>query len=99
MDLWIGVEDQGEVREVRLEGRLAAVSISELERVTGGLEPPIRFNLSQLLSADTAGLAALRAHQEAGRILVGTRPLIQHQLNGVDPKAASAKNSNGSEGH
>jgi len=88
MDLWIGVEDQGEVREVRLEGRLAAVSISELARATDGLEPPIRFNLSQLLSVDSTGLAALRAHQEAGRILVGTRPLIQHQLQGAGPESS-----------
>lgn len=82
MDLWIGVEDRGDVREVRLEGRLAEVSIAELERATLGLEPPIRFDLSQLLSTDEVGLSVLRAHQAAGRDLVGVRPLIRHLLTG-----------------
>lgn len=85
MDLWIGVEDKGGVRQVRLEGRLAAVSIAEFEKAARGLEPPVLFDLSQLLSTDEEGLQALRARREAGDQLIGVRPLIQHQLDQTRP--------------
>ena len=93
MDLWIGVEDRGDVREVRLEGRLAEVSIAELEKATLGLEPPIRIDLSQLISADTAGLEELRSRQEAGENLVGTRPLIRHLLDGLENSTVQPTNN------
>ena len=68
------------MREICLQGRLAGEAIDELARVSQGLEPPIRIDLSQLLSADEAGLAALRVRQQAGEELVGARPLIRHLL-------------------
>ena len=80
VDLFIGVEDLGEVREVRLEGRLAGAAVAEMTRAAQGLEPPIRIDLSQLLSVDEEGLRALRDRRESGEELVGARPLIQHLL-------------------
>lgn len=95
MDLWIGVEDRGDAREVRLEGRLAGEAVAELERATLKLEPPIRLDLSQLLSADEAGLAALRVRQEAGEEMVGARPLIQHFLDRLEEESSIRVNDAG----
>jgi hypothetical protein len=77
MDLWIGVKDLGDVREVSLHGRLAAAGIHELERAARDLEPPVRIDISQLLSVDEAGVRALRARRQSGEELVGARPLIE----------------------
>ena len=95
MDLWIGVRDWGEVREICLEGRLAGEAIEELERVSVDLEPPIRIDLSQLLSTDDAGLASLRVRQQAGEELVGARPLIQHLLDRPEEEPDSEFNEAG----
>ncbi len=95
MDLWISVEDRGEVREVRLEGRLAGEAVAELERATRNLEPPIRLELRELLSADESGLIALRARQKAGEELIGARPLIQHLLDQADDESAITFNESG----
>ena len=84
VDLWVGVENRDGVSEMRLEGRLAGEAISELEALASKLERPIRIDLSQLLSADEAGLALLRARRKAGDELVGVRPLIQLGLE--DPR-------------
>ena len=95
MDLWIGVRDRGEVREICLEGRLAGEAIAEFERASQDLEPPIRIDLRQLLSADDTGLATLRARQQAGEELVGARPLIQHLLDRPEEEPPGESNEAG----
>jgi ABC-type transporter Mla MlaB component len=66
-----------EVRVLRLEGWLEGEAVPELERVVRSGSGPLRLDLSELRSADTAGLAVLRALRAAGASLVGASPYIR----------------------
>ena len=77
MTLYIACESSSGVRVVRLEGWLAGEAVAELERVVSGGSGPLRLDLSELRSADTAGLDALRTLRAAGASLVGASPYIR----------------------
>jgi len=62
---------------MRLEGWLEGEAVAELERVVNGGSGPLRLDLSELRSADTAGLAALRAQRASGAAIVGASPYIR----------------------
>ena len=47
------------------------------ERVIDGGAGALRLDLSELRSADKAGLATLRAHRAAGGSIVGASPYIK----------------------
>ena len=82
MTLYIACELDAGVRVVRLEGWLAGDGVAELERIVSGGTGPLRIDLSELRSADAAGLAALRALHAAGALLVGASPYIKLLLRG-----------------
>ena len=65
------------VRVVRLEGWLEGEVVAELESVVSGGSGPLRLDLSELRSADKAGLDALRALRAGGVPLVGASPYIR----------------------
>ena len=75
--LYIACESDAGVRVVRLEGWLEGEAVAELERVVSGGSGLLRLDLSELRSADTAGLDALRALRAAGASLVGASPYIR----------------------
>jgi anti-anti-sigma regulatory factor len=75
--LYIACESAAGIRVVRLEGWLAGEAVAELERVVNGDSGPLRLDLSELRSADTAGLDVLRALRAAGASLVGASPYIR----------------------
>ncbi len=77
MTLYIACESDSDVRVVRLEGWLEGEAVAELERVVSEGSGALRLDLSELRSADTAGLAALRALRAAGASLVGASPYIK----------------------
>jgi ABC-type transporter Mla MlaB component len=77
MTLYIASESDAGVRVIRLEGWLEGEAVAELERVAKDGSGPVRLDLSELRSADTAGLAALRTLRAAGATLVGTSPYIR----------------------
>ena len=77
MTLDIASDSDSGVRIVRLEGWLEGEAVGELERVVTGEAGPLRLDLSELRSADTAGLDALRALRAAGASLVGASPYIR----------------------
>ena len=77
MTLYIACESDAGTRVVRLEGWLDGEAVGELERVVNGGSGPLRLDLSELRSADTAGLDALRALRAAGASLVGASPYIR----------------------
>ncbi len=77
MTLYIACESDSGVRVVRLEGWLDGETVAELERVVSEGSGPLRLDLSELRSADTAGLDALRALRAAGASLVGASPYIR----------------------
>jgi hypothetical protein len=75
--LYIACDSDADTRVVRLEGWLEGESVAELERVVNGGSGPLRLDLSELRSADAAGLTVLRALRAAGASLVGTSPYIK----------------------
>jgi anti-anti-sigma regulatory factor len=80
--LYIACESDAGVRVVRLEGWLAGDAVAELERIVSEGSGPLRIDLSELRSADAAGLVALRALHAAGALLVGASPCIKLLLRG-----------------
>lgn len=79
MDCWIGIDREGNRRIVRLAGRLTDAQVPELLRAcaeTGGLD----LDLTELVSADAAGIDAIRRIRVAGAALVGTHGYIQIKL-------------------
>ena len=79
VECWIGVVDESDRRIVRLAGRLGEAQVPELLMAcseTGRLE----LDLSDLLSADAAGLEALQRVQARGATFVGVPGYIQLQL-------------------
>jgi len=75
--LYIACESDSGVRVVHLEGWLEGEAVAELERVVSGDSGSLRLDLSELRSADPAGLDALRALRPAGASLVGASPYIR----------------------
>lgn len=78
---WIGVEHEGNQWLIRLAGRLSVDHVPDLLKVCGdhGSEP-VEVELSDLLSADAAGIDALRRVRHAGAHLTGTPTYIQLKL-------------------
>jgi len=77
MSLYISSSSDSGISIVRLEGWLEGEAVGELERVVSGSSGPLRLDLSELRSADTAGVAALRALRAAGASIVGASPYIK----------------------
>jgi hypothetical protein len=79
VDCWIGIDQEEGRRVVRLAGRLGEAQVPELFRACG--EPgPLRLDLSDLVSADAAGIDALQRIQARGAILVRVPGYIRLQL-------------------
>ena len=79
MECWIGVVDESNRRIVRLAGRLGEAQVPELLMACGEARR-LELDLSDLLSADPAGLEALQRVQARGATLVGVPGYIQLQL-------------------
>lgn len=78
MTIYISCSSDSGTRTVRIEGWLEGEAVAELERVIiEGASGALRLDLSELRSADKAGLAALRAHRAAGGAIVGASPYIK----------------------
>lgn len=81
MHCWIGVEHAGDQWLVRLAGRLSGDQVPDLLKVCGEHgSDPVEIELSDLLSADAAGIDALRRVRLAGVLLTGTPAYIQLKL-------------------
>ena len=79
MECWIGVVTDGDRRVVRVAGRLerrARLRIAERLRRGAALE----IDLTDLASADNAGIEALQRARTKGATLVGTPGYIQLKL-------------------
>ena len=81
MDCWIGVVQEADRRLVRLAGRLGVAQVPELIRVSGGVRGDhLQLDLTDLVSADTAGIEALQRVRASGALLVGVPGYIQLKL-------------------
>jgi hypothetical protein len=79
VDCWIGVVQEVDRRVVRLAGRLSAAQVPELLSAcsnAGSLE----LDLTELRSADVAGIDALRRLRDTGATLTGAAGYIQMKL-------------------
>ena len=87
MECWIGIVTEGDRRIVRLAGRLSAAQVPELLDAWAG-QGAIELDLTDLLSADPAGIEALQRIRRSGATLSGTPGYIQLQLHTADPTAS-----------
>ena len=93
VECWIGVVDESDRRIVSLAGRLGEAQVPELLMACGEAGP-LELDLSDLLSADAAGLEALQRVQARGATLVGVPGYIQLQLaapSGIRKRGRGAK--------
>ena len=79
MDCWIGIHQEDDRRVVRLAGRLSAAQVPELLGVCA--KPgPLELDLTDLVSADVAGIEALQRIRDNGARLVGVPGYIQLKI-------------------
>jgi hypothetical protein len=79
VDCWIGISRDGDRRVVRLAGRFGEAQVPDL--LTACSEPGlVQVDLSELMSADVAGLDALQRVRARGAALVGVTGYIQMRL-------------------
>lgn len=81
MTVRISVEETGQRRVVRVEGRLTVEEVPELEGALGDDLTVAELELHDLRSADSAGLAALRRLRAAGVALRAVPPRIALEIN------------------
>ena len=79
MDCWIGIGQMDTRRVVRLAGRLTSTHVPELLKACNGSHE-LDLDLSELLSADVAGIDAIRRIRQAGASLIRASGYIQFQL-------------------
>ncbi|MGH7388918.1 MAG: hypothetical protein ACREM3_05600 [Candidatus Rokuibacteriota bacterium] len=84
MRVTVTVRDTGPV--VHADGRLSGLSVGELESVVGMMDGPVTLDLTNLLSADDAGVAALRTLSGRGVQLVGVSPYMSLLLEVDHPR-------------
>jgi hypothetical protein len=79
VECWIGVHHQTERRVVRLAGRLSVAQVPELLGTCAG-DGPVEIDLTELVSADMAGIDALQRLRGRGATIVGAAGYIQMKL-------------------
>ena len=79
MECWIGVTTEGERRIVRVAGRLKVAHVAEMFAACAD-SPVLDIDLTDLISADMAGIEALRRMRAKGAILVGTPGYIHLKI-------------------
>jgi hypothetical protein len=79
VDCWIGVVTEIDRRVVRLAGRLSVSQVPELLTACAGSDS-LELDLTDLVSADIAGIEALQRVRAQGATLVGTAGYIQMKL-------------------
>jgi hypothetical protein len=75
--LRMALGEESGIQVIRLAGWLEGEAVAELERVVSGCAEPLRMELTELRSADPAGLTVLRALRVRGAQLVGASPYIR----------------------
>jgi hypothetical protein len=82
VDCWIGVIQEKDQRVVRLAGRLAEAQVPELLQACAG-SGVLQLDLTDLVSADAAGLEALQRVRTRGAVFVGVPGYIQLKLDSL----------------
>ena len=79
MECWIGVAAVGDRRVIRVAGRLSVAHVSELLKACGEARE-LELDLTDLASADGAGIEALQRARSKGATLIGTPGYIQLKM-------------------
>jgi hypothetical protein len=79
VDCWIGIVQEADRRIVHLAGRLCVAQVPELLRACAGADR-LQLDLTDLVSADMAGVEALQRVRARGASLVGVPGYIQLKL-------------------
>jgi hypothetical protein len=82
VDCWIGVGQERHRRVVKLAGRLAAAQVPELLTACTD-DGAVELELTDLVSADPAGIEAIQRLQGKGVRLVGVPGYIRLKLEAV----------------
>src|SRR5215831_7683156 len=69
------IADRG-TTSIHVDGRLTAQELGELHKAVRSAAAPIVLDLSNLMSADDAGVAALRGLAGEGMRLIGATPYV-----------------------
>jgi CheY-like chemotaxis protein len=85
VECWIGVTTEGERRIVRVAGRLSMAHIPEMQTACAD-SAIFEVDLTDLVSADMAGIEALRRIRARGAILVGTPGYIRMKIESTHSK-------------
>lgn len=70
---------------VRVEGRLDAGGVAELDDICRAAPRPIRLDLTSLLQADDAALELLRVLADAGATIGGASPYVRFLIENRGP--------------
>src|SRR5262245_18136872 len=89
MDLRVTVTARDRSTVVHVDGRLTSRSLGELEQLVRTVDGPVVMDLSNLLSADDAGVAVLRSLAGQGARLVRVSPYVALLLSDDAPGAAA----------
>lgn len=79
MDCWIGIAQKTDGRLVRLAGRLSVAQVPELLGICSEILPT-QIDLTDLVSADIAGIEALQGLRKRGATLLGASGYLQLKL-------------------
>lgn len=80
MTLRADLHDEASGTVVRLSGRLEADLVPDVEALCVGVQGPLRIDLTDLLSADPAGLELLRTLASKDAKLEGVSPYLAIRL-------------------
>ena len=94
VDCWIGVVQEVDRRVVRLAGRLSVDQVPELFKACGE-GGPVEVDLTDLVSADVAGIEALQRIRRIGALLVGVPGYIKLKLDSPTGEPSSAPSPKG----
>jgi hypothetical protein len=78
--LRIEIAGDGPTPVVRVAGRLSGAAVDEVMRACDRIGGPFVLDLSELLSADDAGISLLRALRTGGAELRGLSPYLEMLL-------------------
>ena len=76
MTIRITRHTEGKTTTIRLEGRLDANTVPDLEKECRSANPPLQLDLSGMLSADKDGILTLRQLSAEGAELFGASPYV-----------------------
>ena len=79
VECWIGVAKEGDHRIVRVAGRLSVAHVPEVLEACAD-SAALEINLTDLISADAAGIEALQRIRAKGATIIGAPGYIQLKL-------------------